>query len=115
MGNRVVVKPHTTGELVSIRPVRKGGKPHFMGSCMLKNVEVTPDGITGDLLEEWTEARELGHEVLDRLTELVWEGSDGFGIVTVHETDGEDIVSFESATGNTYRAAYVVGSEVYVG
>jgi hypothetical protein len=102
MGNRVVVKPHA--ELVSIRPTRKGGKPHYMGSVMLANVSVGADHLEGDMLEEFTEARELGHGALKHLTRIVPTDS---GWVTDEDEP-------ESVTGNTYRAAYVCGPEFYV-
>ena len=118
MGNRVVVKPHTEGtDLVSIKRVRKNARPHFMGGCILKNITILPDGIEGDLLDEFVEARELGVDALKHMTELVYEPGSGFGTVTVHDEDDEDsdeIVMFHPATGNTYRAAYVCGADFYV-
>lgn len=119
MPNRVVVKP--TDELVSIRPVRKNGKRHFMGTAALGNVTVTADGLEGDLLDEFTEVRELGENVLKHMTELVFVEGEGFGVVSVHDSDDEsddslfdEIVMFTLVTGKTYAAAYVCGSEVFV-
>ncbi len=101
MANRVVVKPHA--ELVSIRSARKGGKPHHMGACMLKNVTVMHDGLQGDLLEEWTEVRELGADALKHLKKVT-RTDKGFVF------DGTD----KTLTGDMFRAAYVCGPEFYV-
>lgn len=107
MGNRVVVKPHTPGtDLVSIRPERKKGLPHFMGAVSLETVTVNADSLTGDMLEEWTETRELDASVLRHFTRI-------------HPTDKGWVIrkgkgKATPVTGNTYRAAYVCGSEFYV-
>lgn len=126
MGNRVVVKPHS--ELVSIRSTRKGGKPHFMGSCILEDVTVGVAGIEGDLLYEFTETREPGVNVLKHLSTLVhtdrgfvpgeaWEAYvtalDEWIESGDSDTTEPDFPS--TVTGESYRAAYVCGSEFYVG
>lgn len=119
MPNRVVVKPHN--ELIAIRKDRKHARPYHMGTVGLKNVTVLADGISGEWLYEFEEVRELGHEVLSKLTELVYEPGTGFGTIEVYDdgeeySDGvEEIVMFVPVTGNTYRAAYICGTEFYVG
>lgn len=114
MPQRVVVKP--SGDIVTVRKVRKNARPYHMGTVMLKNVKVLPDGLEGEWLSEFEEIREPGQEVLKYLTELVYEPGEGFGEIDVQEdSEGEDLVSFESATGKTYRAAYVFGDSFYVG
>lgn len=106
MGNRVVVKLHNPGtDLVSIRPVRKNARPHFMGSVMLDTVNVLTDSLEGDLLEEWEETRELPTASLKLLTRIFptdkgWVRLKGKG-------------KFEPVTGEA-KAAYLCGSEVYV-
>jgi hypothetical protein len=104
MAERVIVKPHA--ELVSIRPARKGGKPHYMGAVSLETVKVTADSLEGDKLEEWSETRELDGRVLRHFTRIFPTDS---GWVTLSD-DGEP----QPVTGNTYRAAYVCGPEFYV-
>lgn len=126
MGNRVVVKPHA--ELVSIRSIRKGGKPHYMGGCMLKTVTVGVAGIEGDLLDEFAESRELGSNALKHLTRIVhtdrgfvdgnaWDeyvaALDAW--IESDDTDEKEPDFPSTVTGNTYRAAYVCGEEFYVG
>lgn len=108
MGNRVVVKPHADAELVAIRPLRKGGKPHFMGSVMLSNVVIHPDSLEGDMLEEFTEARELGADALKHLTR-VYLTDDGWFRLT---GKGKGLKR-HAVTGQAI-AAYVCGSEFYV-
>jgi len=114
MGNRVTVK--VAPETVSIRRERKNARPYAMGTVGLKSVTVNHDSLSGEWLYEFEEIRELDAKVADKMTELVYLDRFGFGVVTVHEgSDGEDVVMFESATGNTYRAAYVFGESVFVG
>lgn len=125
MANRVMVKPHV--ELVSIRTLRKGGKPHTMGTVMVKNVTVRRDGLEGDLLDEFTEVRELGADALKHMTRIV---STARGFVPAETFDAyvaaldawieaDDAQQKEpefpaTVTGNMYRAAYVCGPEFYV-
>jgi hypothetical protein len=109
MPNMVAVKPHTEPgtELVSIRPDRRNARPHFMGAVSLKTVTVTADGITGEMLEEWSEARELDASVLKHFTRIFHTDR---GWHTFHGKGNKRV----PVTGNTYRAAYVCGSEFYV-
>lgn len=114
MPNMVTVKPH--GELVSIRKNKKHAHGYHMGTVALKNVTVLHDGLSGEWLYEFEEIRELGADVLNKLTELVYEPGTGFGTIEVYDDDDTDeIVMFLPVTGDTYRAAYVCGNEVYVG
>jgi hypothetical protein len=110
MGNRVVVKPHPQEgtELVSIRPVRRGGKPHYMGSVMLSNVVVNTDSLEGDMLEEFTEARELGTDALKHLTRVYLDAKGWHKLVKTGKKFTRHAVTGQAA------AAYVCGTEVYV-
>lgn len=102
--HKVFVKPHV--ELVSIRYTRRNGKGHVMGACSLKSVTVKRDGLEGELLEEFSEVRELGAETLKHFVR-VFPTDKGF--VTL-----SDKGVATNVTGNMYRAAYVCGPEFYV-
>jgi hypothetical protein len=109
MGNRVVVKPHGEDtDLVSIRPVRKGGKPHYMGSVMLSNVVINTDSLEGDMLEEWSETRELGTDALKLLTRVHLDAKGWHTLVKAGKRFKRHAVTGQAV------AAYVCGSEVYV-
>lgn len=115
MPNLVTVHPHN--ELVGIRPVRKRAKTYYMGSCMIGNVQVGRDCLTGYLLDEWSEIREPLPAVMDHLTEIVYEESFGFGEIVIPnwlDQWGEEVVMFVPLEGMTFKAAWIVGSEFYV-
>lgn len=102
--HKVLVKPHV--ELLTIRYLARKGKGHVMGSCSLKSVTVTRDGFEAELIEEFSEVRELGAEVLKHMVR-VFPTDKGFVMLSEKGTA-------TNVTGNKYRAGYVCGPEFYV-
>lgn len=124
MPNLVTVRSHN--EFVSIRPVKKHSRVHYMGACLLRNVVVGDDFLTAELLDEFNEARELSADVLKHLRQITftdtgWFYNDDLEVwdkavyeATKDGTDLNEIEVPEELAGKEFKAGYVCGTDFYV-
>jgi hypothetical protein len=110
MPNRVEVKPYV--ELLTIRSLRKAGRGHTMGAVSLKNVTVTANSLQGDLIDEFTEVRELDESMLKHFTRIFPSETGGWFYYS-KDSKGK-LTKRVPVTGEQFRAAYAYGEEFYV-